>query len=679
MKKIVTALLLIVTTLFLTSTIKASMSFTPLMKADGSGYVTYRNSSVQVMMPTEYTPRSREFRGVWVSPLVNDISRYTSKDQYIRDLNLVLDTMEYYKLNTIVFHVRIMNDALYDSELNPQSTYTNIVDYSSFDHLEWLIGEVHRRGMEFHAWLNPYRIDNRPTTLSAIKAKYVDFPSNPANKDQNIILGTSGAILNPGEPEVREFVVDTVMELIENYDVDAIHFDDYFYASMEQNADLATYNKYKASSQTTNISDWRREQVDTFIYTLSDTMREYNQNNNRNVQLGISPTGIWRNGNGVVTYDSNGTAITTGSNTAGQEHYASYLYANSKKWVDEEWIDYITPQSYWSFELKAAPYADVVDWWSKVVKNKKVNLYTGMGLYRKYSGDSGGSWETNQNEAANQVLYNSKHESIRGSIIFNYRYLNTAKSNTGVQTVLNDYWTNPIITPEIRTMTPVTPGNINNLVLAKKNNIVVLTWDSAINARKYAVYKSSGAINLNDPTQIIDLVGTNSEGNNISIDILHDNIEYNYAVLPISGTSSIGSPVIKNTSNAVSEIGISIGNMDNLRASADIFPNKMTQIFFNEATIYVGDAPTYSLEVSSDGVNWHQVLSKDIRRSGSLYSYTFNYNEFGARFYAKVTATNTFGSLESDVLEINPTIRNMNDYFRMVKYVLDNQINKLYE
>ncbi|MFA5542399.1 MAG: family 10 glycosylhydrolase [Bacilli bacterium] len=679
MKKIITSLLLLLITVTFMGTINAESGLTPLPKANGSGYVTYRNSTTQVMIPTEYTARTTEFRGVWVSPLVNDINRFTSKEQYMRELNLVLDTMEFYKLNTIVFHVRILNDALYDSDLNPQSTYTNMVDYDEWDHLEWLIGEVHRRGMEFHAWLNPYRIDNRATTMNAVKAKYINFPNNPANKDENVILGSSGAILNPGEPAVREFVIDTVMEVIEKYNVDAIHFDDYFYASMPYDADLATYNKYKANSSTNDIHDWRREQVDLFIQNLSQTIRDYNSSNGRFVQLGISPTGIWRNGNGQVTYDSNGTAITSGSNTAGQEHYALYLYANSKKWVDEEWIDYITPQSYWSFELPAAPYADVVDWWAKVVKNKNVNLYTGMGLYRRFSGDSGGSWETNPMEAANQVLYNSKHSDIRGSIIFNYRYLNTAKTVSGVQTILNDYWTNPIITPEIRTMSPVVPGNVNNVVITKKNNLVALTWDSAVSAARYAIYRSEGEIDINNPKQIISLVGTNSDGNNIANDTIDSNKKYNYAVVPISGTSTIGTPTVVSTDNSISDIGVSIGNMSNLQMSANIFPNANAQISFSSANIYVGDSPVYQLELSTDGNNWITVDSRDIKASGDLYLYNFKYNEIGAKIFARVTATNTFGSITSNTLTMNPTISNINEYFDMVNLVLNNQIKKIFE
>lgn len=407
--------------------------------------VKYRNTSTNVLMPSVYTQKDEEFRGVWVSNLTSDISRYTSKEQMMGQLTTLLDNLESWNMNALVFHIRIMNDALYETNLSPVSPYMSNANFEEWDYLEWLIDESHKRGIEFHAWLNPYRIGSS-TDINGVLDKYKNYPLNPASKAENIIVGQSGTILNPGEPAVRSFLIDTCMEVIEKYDVDAIHFDDYFYAKMNSSADITTYNKYKSNSSTTNIADWRREQVDIFIRDLSVEMRKYNSENARDVELGISPSGIYRNDSyskGKVTYDENGTAITTGSNTSGMEHYGDYLYSDTKKWIDEEWIDYVCPQSYWGFTHPVAGYADVVDWWAKVVKYKNVKLYTGMGIYM-----TAYSWADNPYEASDQVLYNSKFNEINGVCIFRYRIFLDKLNDLGVKRILNEYWTTKVNVPK---------------------------------------------------------------------------------------------------------------------------------------------------------------------------------------------------------------------------------------
>lgn len=679
MKKFITSFLsILIIAIILSINLSATPSLVPLMKADGSGSVRYRDQNIEVLIPNAYTQQETDFRAVWVSPLVSDIGTFTNAEVYKNELLGVLDVMETYKLNAIVFHVRIMNDALYDSDLNPKSNYIRGANFEEWDYLEWFIDEVHRRGIEFHAWLNPYRITNYETTLSSVLSRYSDYPNNPASKAENVLIGDKGAILNPGEPAVRDFVVDTCMEIIERYDVDAIHFDDYFYASMPSTADDATYNKYKANSTTTNKYDWRREQIDLFIEDLSQTIRSYNTLHNRNVQLGIAPTGIWRNGNGQVTYDSNGTAITSGSATAGQEHYASYLYCNTKKWVDEEWIDYIVPQSYWSFELYAAPYAAVVDWWAKVVKYKDVNLYTGMGLYRKYTGDSGGSWERNDYEASNQILYNTKHKEIQGVVIFNFKYLRTALSNPGVNKILTEYWTNPALTPTIRTMNKVVPNKVENVKIAKDASSFVLYFDEQSDARKYAIYKNENNVDVNDPTQLLGVVGANKDGKVIFVDETNTNINYNYSIVAVSGTNTKSTQTVVNTSSATDEIDLTIGEIENLNVSGTVFPGKNVQISFRIATVYFGSDLQYDLRYSYDGINWIIVPESEFRRSGNSYSYQLPFAIDKGLVLVKVVGTNSFGQIETLTEKVTFDMVTIIDYFYTIDYIWDNKISNFF-
>ena len=670
--------LLILVMLFIIIGIQISATtLVPIPKTSSSGYVTYRNTSTQVLIPTEYTIQDNEFRGVWVSPLVNDIGSYLNDISFKNELLSVLDQMEYFNLNAIVFHVRIMNDALYNSDLNIKSPYVSGANFERWDYLEWFIGECHRRGIEFHAWLNPYRIASSSTSKAFITSKYANYPQNPASKEENIIIGTSGAILNPGEPAVRNFVVDTCMELIERYDIDAIHFDDYFYASMAYDADAATYNKYKALSQTTNLYDWRREQVDLFIEDLSTTMRAYNLANHRHVQLGIAPTGIWRNGNGQVSYDVNGTAITSGSNTAGQEHYASYLYANTKKWVDNEWIDYICPQSYWSFELTAAPYADVVDWWAKVVRYKNVNLYTGMGLYRRYSGDSGASWETNPMEAANQVLYNTKHPEIQGTIIFNYRYLRDSKGVAGVNKIVTEYWNHPVATPIIRTMTQRTPNSVANVDILKTNQGFVLHWNEATDAQRYVVYRSTATVDVNDPTQVVGIVGKNSHNDVLFEDVIDNTLTYQYAIVALSGTGHTSSPLIQSTTQLVTSPNFTVGDFQNISLSGTVFPSETIQLSFQEAVHYAGNPFTYTVVYSKNGVDWLTVTESSLRKSGTSYSQFLTFPASGHPLYLKVIGENDLATIESDIVNVRMQIDGIIDYLDFAFYIMQSRTQQI--
>ena len=229
-----------------------------------------------------------------------DIASYTTDEKFKSDYTAILDNMESWGLNTIVFHIRTHNNAMYKSLLNPKASFWANVDFNRFDPLEWAITETHKRGMEFHAWMNPYRIKD-----TYVNGSYPE--GNPANDSNNILVGSNGSILDPGLPNVRKFIVDTCMEVINNYDVDAINFDDYFYiAGCHDTNTRAIYN-----TEGLSIDDFRRKQVDLFIESLSKSMRANNELTSRCVQLGIAPTGIYKNGSYVSspTYNSNGDLI----------------------------------------------------------------------------------------------------------------------------------------------------------------------------------------------------------------------------------------------------------------------------------------------------------------------------------------------------------------------------------
>lgn len=428
-----------------------------------SGTVKYRGSSTAVQIPSSYIGKTEEFRGVWISSMISDFTPSTNKEVMKQNLTKVLDKMEEYNLNVALFHLRTHNNALYKTRLAPiHNSYGSYETFEQWDYLPWLIEECHKRGIDFHAWLNPYRIQSSGSikTAEGIAETYKNYPLNPASKKENIMVNESNgaAILNPGIEEVRNYIVDVCLELMNNYDIDGIHFDDYFYISMDKSileqCDQSTFINnpmgFNTSSQT-GKENWRRENVNMFIKQLHEEMTKFNKANNKSIELGISPTGIYANGSGKVSYDEKGNAITNGSNTAGLSHYSSYLFCDTKKWIDNEWIDYILPQSYWAFTHKVAGYADVVDWWAKVVKYKNVNLYTGMGIYMSLN-DNTYSWNTEPLEAANQVLYNTKYDEIKGTCIFSFKQIALCEKNSiqaeSLRKIKNEYWTNKVKLPK---------------------------------------------------------------------------------------------------------------------------------------------------------------------------------------------------------------------------------------
>lgn len=451
--------------------VKAASNTEYLTTGSGS-YLTYRNSSEKVLALSEFDYPVQEYRACWVSNLTGDINSYTTETAFKNNAKDILDNMEKMGLNVLVFHIRTHNNALYDSDLNPRATWWANVNFDVFDPFEWLIEECHSRGIELHAWLNPYRINNS----YVVNATYPE--GHPVNNPNNILKNSAGAmILDPGSQEVRDFIVDTCMEVIEKYDVDAIHFDDYFYIS----------------GVATELSgDYKREQVNLFIKQLHDEMTSFNEKNNRNVVLGISPSGIYRNGSyqASPTYNNDGTLKTpVGSNTAGFAHYDNYLYSDTLYWINQGWIDYITPQSYWGLEHTAASFAALTRWWSWAVANRDVNLYMGIGIYMALESTSSGAyWQKNKNEVKNQLLNAAMYDAIDGVCFFKYSTMlssNTIVKN-GVDLISNDYYNKKIPSAVQKSyVSKVASYPVNNLILV--NN--TLTWDVVDNVRGYMVYE----------------------------------------------------------------------------------------------------------------------------------------------------------------------------------------------
>ena len=467
--------------------------------------VKYNGSSEPIQKLKNFNYPTQQLRAAWVSNYVGSLPSYSTPENWKKQYKIVLDRMQSVVLNTIVFHIRTHNNALYPSKYNPKARYVAGINFDEFDPLTYMIEETHRRGMEFHAWLNPYRVDD------SFLASGETYPAtNPASDPANLLVAGDGKkILNPGLPNVRKFLVDTCMEVVENYDVDAIHFDDYFYISDVD--DTATRNKYNVNGL--SLDNFRREQVNIFIEDLSNNIRSYNKANNRAVQLGIAPTGIYRNGSYAATpkYDSNGNLTIKGSATRGQEHYGGYLYADTLKWINEEWIDYIMPQMYWGIDFNIASFGALTRWWSWAVKYKKVNLYCGMGIYMAEGNKSG--WGKLDNEVRDQLLNMGTHPEIGGMSLYSYNYINSSNStiSKGMNTLKDDFF-NKFVPCDVKKSYSDLPSIAPSSVTRSGNNI---TWTPVDGARGYMVYEVSKGTKVD--TNNIDHVFKYTASNSITI------------------------------------------------------------------------------------------------------------------------------------------------------------------
>ena len=505
---------------------------------------------------TTYNLKGQEFRGCWASPLTGDIGAFSSPEGYKAQIIDILETMERFNLNALLLHVRIKNDACYKSEMNAWSSYYNT--NPSWDSLPWVIEECHRRGIEFHAWMNPYRVSTG--TTSNVEALASTFPkNNPASNPKNLLVCSSSVILDPGIPEVRSFLVSTCMELARNYDIDAIHFDDYFYAAGCD--DSETYRKYNTSGL--SLDNFRREQVNMFIRDLSKALRLYNKESGRRVQLGISPTGVYANGSGSVSFDSNGNVSSSGSRTGGYAHYGSPLYADTLKWINNEWIDYILPQTYHGITNSAVPYCEITTWWNKVMARTNVNLYCAMGLYMA-GGSGSASWGYNEEEAYMQAMYVNGLENASGMCIYQFTSIKglTEKKMKGI-------WNTPVIVPEIKTMDQIEIGDVSSLDITRTEFGNILKFPVNDDAKFYVIYRSTGELKFS-PDEVIDVIGDVSVDGVINYPDKYDYEDgkiIRYGVRCLSRSNTLSKGISKDTNIDKTDDKAIIPHIGNLKAS----------------------------------------------------------------------------------------------------------------
>ena len=399
------------------------------------------DSSADCPAGGSYSDPAAEVRGIYIATVYNldfPSKPGLSADALKSELNEIVTNTVSLGCNAIYFQVRGASDAMYDSSIFPISEYlTGKADGElpeGFDPLTYLVEKAHANGVSVHAWINPLRVTrggsvNKPKTdTDALPEK------SPARKDPGSTVAYAGELYyNAGLPEVRELVAKGVGEIVENYDVDGVLFDDYFYPYPEEGCDFDDADSYAKYGGGLEIGDWRRENINRMVRACYDTIKAIDPD----CRFGIAPFGIWQNDDG-----NNG-----GSATRGLEAYES-IFCDALAWAKGGYVDYIAPQIYWSFSHKSAPYAVLADWWNAELDGTGVELYVSHAAY-KYGTDDW-SFAGTVKEMREQLRYARNLISYRGSILYGYSELST--DTDGVAEEVSEaycdevYYTTPIPT-----------------------------------------------------------------------------------------------------------------------------------------------------------------------------------------------------------------------------------------
>lgn len=376
---------------------------------------TEYNSETSDIYNGELKKENQKFRGVWVSSIYNldypnSESVGTDSEKLKKSVVNILNDCQAMGLNAVILQVRPTADALYKSDIFPWSKWLTGTEGTApdndFDPLEFWVSEAHKRGIELHAWVNPFRVTGAvkkgtdvlsSAAKNSVLKRYPEYIVKYSNSNEN-----ESYYINPALPEARQLIIDGALEIVRNYDVDGIHIDDYFYpgSDFDDESEFAEYGSGFSSKD-----DWRRNNIDTFVKDMNEQLHKEDSS----IQFGVSPSGIWAN---------KSAENPLGSDTSGNESYSS-AYADTRKWASEGWIDYIAPQIYWSVGQNGSDYKILFDWWCDVVKDSATKLYIGMADYKTIGADASSPFY-NGNEIKKQMEMNSDSDIIDGEIHFAY-------------------------------------------------------------------------------------------------------------------------------------------------------------------------------------------------------------------------------------------------------------------
>jgi len=397
-------------------------------------------------------------------------------------------------MNAMVVQVRPSGDAFYKSRFAPWSEFISgtqgLAPRPYYDPLEFMIEKCHERNMEFHAWMNPFRAISHKR-FSSVCAQ------NIVNKHPEWTFQYGERVyLNPGIPAVRDYLLRVVMEVVRNYDVDGIHFDDYFYPYPQNGQALPDRGTYEVYGKNfASIDSWRRNNIDLFISALSDSIKSAKPY----VKFGVSPVGIWRN----RRQDSRGTAV--------RSNFTSYdmLHADVRTWLEKGWVDYVAPQVYFNIAHPTADYAKLVPWWAENSFGRHV--YVGQALFKSKTGESR-PWR-DPAQLPRQLRFNLSFPQIKGSIFFSANSFDT--NPMGIEEVLRkDRYKFPALIPQMKWKDSIPPQAPRELRVKKiETGAAFLYWKAPLpasdgqRAKYYVIYRfpKASKIDIQDPSYILNV------------------------------------------------------------------------------------------------------------------------------------------------------------------------------
>ena len=444
------------------------------------------------------TAPKREMRAVWIATVANtdfptkkNLHPYLQQDEYSR----IIRQHKAIGINTVIVQVRPATDAFYASDKELWSEWLTGKQGSApkpfYDPLDFMIEEAHRNGMEFHAWFNPYR-----AVFDTTKRQDAINPEHITNrKPEWFIQYGKNKYFNPAIPQVRNYIIDIITDVVKRYPIDAVHFDDYFYPYPIANVafdDQKSFEKYGEGFA--NINDWRRQNINLLIEGVANSIKQIKPK----VKFGVSPFGVWRN----QRDDRQGSATTTGTTSY------DYLYADVRLWLKNNWIDYVVPQIYFHHQYKPAPYQKLADWWAANSFGK--HLYIGQAAY-KIGSRTDTLWQ-DLSEMPKQLRFNRQCQNIQGSIFFSSKSL-INKTISFSDSLKNNFYKYTALVPPMSWKDSVRPNAPTDLFASKSYQAVYLTWQKPSRAKDgdeatyYVIYRflKEENINLEDASKIIGI------------------------------------------------------------------------------------------------------------------------------------------------------------------------------
>ena len=445
-------------------------------------------------------PPKREFRGTWIHTVGNrEYQKMTTDEMKQHYINL-LDKFEAAGINAVIFQIRPQADAFYITDLEPWSRFITGVQGQApnplWDPLEFMVEECHNRSMELHVWLNPYRVTSNDKEVLSKDHLYYKKPYLFLKYGPQIYF-------DPGHTESREHTVKVIADVVNRYDIDAVHFDDYFYPyriKYEEFPDEESFLKYHEADGFGRYekNEWRRNNVNILVQELNDTIKKIKPW----VKFGISPFGVWRNK----------SADPIGSETqAGQTNYDD-LFADIKLWVEKGWIDYNVPQLYWEIGHPLADYTPLIKWWSE--NNFGSQLYIGQNVSRTINAVPQGSKDKKGVSQLHEKMRMVREDpKVHGNVWWSGYSL--ANNPNGIaDSLANSYQHYPALVPQYKHIDSIPPAPVRNFSGYKTNKGIQLTWQAIPTGNEmdkaayFCIYRFdvNEPVNLNDATKMLKVV-----------------------------------------------------------------------------------------------------------------------------------------------------------------------------